>query len=88
MPCWSGDYEQYFRAFQATVLFHGWDFLGYGRNSGFRFLLESNKNGVEMHFGCDFSTFQDSNFNPIPPMLFTMHVDSIAYKVVWEFAVV
>ena len=36
----------------------GWDFSGYSRSSGFRFLLESNKNGFEMHFDGDFSPFR------------------------------
>ena len=37
--------------------------------SGFRCLSESNEDGVEMHFECDFITFQDSNFNPVPPIV-------------------
>ena len=28
----------------------------------------AKKKNVEMHSECDFFTFQDSNFNPIPPM--------------------
>ena len=53
---------------------HGWDFSGYSQISGIGFLSWSNKNGVEMYFECEvffflffFSTFQDSNFNLIPP---------------------
>ena len=41
------------------VLYCHWcDFSGYIRISGFRFLSESNKNGVEMHFECDFPSFR------------------------------
>ena len=46
---------------------HGWDFSGYSQISGFRYCLESNKHGFEMHF--EFLTFQDSDFNLVPPMI-------------------
>ena len=39
-------------------LHHGLDFSGYSRISGFRFLSKSIKNGVEMHFECDFVPFR------------------------------
>ena len=35
------------------IIWPGWDFLGYSWISGFRYHSESNKNVVEMHFGCD-----------------------------------
>ena len=38
------------------------------RISGFRFLSESDKNCIEVHFECDSPPFQDSNINPAPPM--------------------
>ena len=34
---------------------HRWDFSGYSRISGFRYLSKSNKNGFEMHFESEFS---------------------------------
>ena len=37
---------------------HGLDFSGYSQISGFRYLSERNKTGVEMHFECDFSPFR------------------------------
>ena len=37
------------------LLHRGWDFSGCSWISGFRCLSESNKNGVELHFKCDFS---------------------------------
>ena len=36
-----------------------WDISGYSQISGFRCLLESNENGVEMHFEPDFFMFHD-----------------------------
>ena len=36
--------------------FHGWDFLGYSRISGFKYLSESNRNGVKVCL-CFFSSF-------------------------------
>ena len=36
-------------------LWHGCDFSSYHGISGFRFLSESNENGVEMHFECGFA---------------------------------
>ena len=35
-----------------------WDCLGCSRNSAFRYLLESNKDGFEMHFECKLSPFR------------------------------
>ena len=42
----------------ALLFFHGWVFSGHSWISEFRFLSESNKNGGEMHFECDFSPFR------------------------------
>ena len=33
---------------------HRWDLAGYNLISGVKFLSESNKNGIEVHFECDF----------------------------------
>ena len=54
--------------FHLPFFSHGWDFSGYRQVYGFRFLSESNKNGVEMNFEVDFFAMQDSNFNLVPPM--------------------
>ena len=43
---------------------HAWDFSQFSQISGFRILSESNQNGVEMHFECDFH-LSDSNFNQV-----------------------
>ena len=41
---------------------HGWDFSGSGQISGFKYLSESNNNGAEMHFECEFSPFMTPVF--------------------------
>ena len=37
---------------------HGWDFIGYSWIPGFRYLSESNRNVVEMHFEWEISPFR------------------------------
>ena len=49
-------------------LVHGWDFSSYSRISGFRFRSETNRNGGEMHFECDFAPLRIQT-NPDPPLL-------------------
>ena len=46
----------------------GWDFPGYSQISGFGYLSESNKNGIERLLWGLFFTCQDSDFNPVPSM--------------------
>ena len=51
------------------------DFLGYSQSSGFRFLSESNKKLCWDAFCMWYFTFQDLNFDPVPP------VGKYSYKV-------
>ena len=44
--------------YMCHILSHGGDFSGYNRILGIRFLWESSKNGVEVHFECDFAPFR------------------------------
>ena len=54
-------------------LIMGGDFSGYSRISRFRYLSESNQNGVEMHFECDFSHFRIQSVNwPHPCLMDTV----------------
>ena len=59
---------------------HGWDLSSYSQISGFRFLSESNTNGVETHLECYFSHFQDSNFNSAPPMYCGPHFHAMSQQ--------
>ena len=47
--------------FQATAHFQVSDIIQ-------KTIKQKKLKGVEMHLECDFFTFQDSNFNPVPPM--------------------
>ena len=47
---------------------HRRDFSGYSQISGFRFLLESIKKDVEVHFERDFSPLRIQTFKAVQPM--------------------
>ena len=58
-------------------------FSGYSQISGFRSLSEWSKNGFEMHFECEFSSFriQTLAWSQLPPMQYVkgeFNIDCIA----------
>ena len=58
-PGWHAPvFDILFRRLLWLFCHHGWDFSGCSRISGFRFLSNSNKNGLEIHFEFDFSPFR------------------------------
>ena len=58
----------FLQSLRFTLCNQGGNFPDYSQIAVFRLLSESNKNGVEMHFECDFQPFSIQTFNPIPPI--------------------
>ena len=54
---------------------HGWDFFACSQISRFIFLSESYKNGVEMHFECDFAPFRIQTLIQSHPCKKLWHAD-------------